>query len=55
MSEQEDDKIFVPDQVVSTFDDEHEEMQMGKDESLRDPWFNNDTEALNWEPKAEGE
>lgn len=37
-------------------DTEAEElMQMGKGESLRDPWFKSDYEAENWEPKEGGE
>jgi hypothetical protein len=42
--------VFIP-QDGDEDTEAEAQMQMGKEESLRDPWFDSDEAALNWERK----
>lgn len=50
----EDDEIFVP-VGIDRDEDAESAMYMGKVESMRDPWFEDDYAASHWEPQAKGQ
>jgi hypothetical protein len=46
-------EVYIP-QEKDRDPEAEKEMQMGKGESLRDPWFRSDSEALQWGDPVEG-